>query len=684
MKVFLGDLVHDWEKVSLWTMPLNVGYIGAYARKALPGELDVRLFKRPELMIDAIKAKKPEVVGLTHYVWNANLNALVFAIAKEHNPRVLAVCGGPNFTSANADEKHGRRFFEAVPDCDAYVINQGERGFAELLLQFVACGGDVERLTAEAVPGSLLNDLARAGRVRIGEALDVIRDLDEIPSPYLNGLMDPFFEEPFVPILETNRSCPYRCTFCAWGIGTGKLATFSDARVFAEIDYIGGHCTQSMNLFIADANFSILDRDAAIAKRLRDSHLERGYPGHVSAQWNKTRPDRVLRVARELGAISEVGASMQSLKPEVLAAIKRRNLPVDVVADMVAKLNEEGIEMPLFTELILGLPEETHESHIEANKIMIDLGAEVFNYNLHLLPGTEMDTQESRARYFHRTGWRLHDNAFGIYDGVKVFEGQEVVLETSTMSMEELRGFRFIHFLIQFMWGRKWYYDFLHLFRQAGIHPVDMVVRIARAFADDEGEMGMLYARFCEDHTLENFESFADLAAHWSIEENTERLKRGDYGKLNYVYSYAILLEHHDAFNVFLERVSRETVDELGLDDAATFVEQCTDVLLFSREIQVTLTRSLDMVESKRRSFAFDLLAWSENGYLGAPARISTSDRYEYEFYLPDRQKTVLERQLSQFRSDNVGLTLRKMSEEIGADQFFYQVREASAAAHID
>ena len=133
-----------------------------------------------------------------------------------------------------------------------------------------------------------------------------------------------------------------------------------------------------------------------------------------------------------------------------------------------------------------------------------------------------------------------------------------------------------------------------------------------------------------------------------------------------------------------MERVSRETVDELGLDDAATFVEQCTDVLLFSREIQVTLTRSLDMVESKRRSFAFDLLAWRENGYLGAPARISTSDRYEYEFYLPDRQKTVLERQLSQFRSDNVGLTLRKMSEEIGADQFLYQVREASAAAHID
>ena len=90
------------------------------------------------------------------------------------------------------------------------------------------------------------------------------------------------------------------------------------------------------------------------------------------------------------------------------------------------------------------------------------------------------------------------------------------------------------------------------------------------------------------------------------------------------------------------------------------------------------------MVESKRRSFNFDLLSWRRSGYKGAPARVSTSDRYEYEFYIPDRQKEVLRRQISQFRSDNIGLTLRKMSEEIGADQFFYQVRESQAPVYSD
>lgn len=681
MKVFLGDLVHDWEKVSLWTLPLNVGYIGAYARAQLSEPLEVRLFKRPQRMIDAIKAEKPDVVGLAHYVWNANLNAVVFRLAKEHVPDVFTVGGGPIFTSANADADHARAFFAAVPDCDAYVVNQGEKGFAALLARFIEAGGDPERFAREPVAGALVNDLARRDRVLVGAPLDVIRDLDEIPSPYLAGMLDSFFDEPFVPILETNRSCPYRCTFCAWGIGTGKLATFSDARVFAEIDYIAEHCGESMNLFIADANFSILDRDEAIARRLRESHERRGYPGHVSAQWNKTRPDRVLRVARQLGDIAEVGASMQSLKPEVLDAIKRRNLPIDVVAGMIGTLNAEGIRMSLFTELILGLPEETRQSHIDANKTMIDLGAEVFNYNLHLLPGTEMDTAETRRRYFKRTGWRLHDNAFGIYEGATVFEGQEVVLETSTMSVEELRSFRFIHFLIQFMWGRKWYYDYLHLFREAGVHPVDMVVRLADSFRDDDGEMGALYARFRDDHALENFTTFAELKAYWSAEENLERLRRGDYGKLNYAYTYAILLDHYDAFNAFLAKVSRAVARELALDGDAAFLERCDDVLAFSRELRVSLSQAHEMVESKRRSFAFDLLSWRKSGYKGAPARLSTSDRYEFEFYLPERQREVLRRQLRQFRSDNISLTLRKMSEEIGADQFFYEVRAARPAA---
>ena len=76
MKIFLGDLVHTWNKVSVWTMPLNIGYIAAYAEKYLPCNFEFKLFKDPELMIKAIKEEKPDIVALSFYVWNLNLNII--------------------------------------------------------------------------------------------------------------------------------------------------------------------------------------------------------------------------------------------------------------------------------------------------------------------------------------------------------------------------------------------------------------------------------------------------------------------------------------------------------------------------------------------------------------------------------------------------------------------------------
>ena len=268
---------------------------------------------------------------------------------------------------------------------------------------------------------------------------------------------------------------------------------------------------------------------------------------------------------------------------------------------------------------------------------------------------------------------------------MKVFEGQEVVLGTNAMSTEELRSFRFIHFLIQFMWGRRWYFDFLQLMHNAGTHPLDTVLKVVDAFKADDGEMGALYQRFSDDHNLENFQSFEELVEHWSRDENLERLRDGTYGKLNYLYTYEILLDHFDAFNKLLEKTASEMVSELPGVDRAALQEQFQDILAFSRERRISLTKDQDSLAlTKRRSFSYDLLAWRDSGYEGMPAKISSSARFDYEFFLDDRQQEVLRRQFEQFRSHNLNLTLRKMSEEMNAEEFFYKVRPTGAPAHTD
>mgnify|MGYP003308964663 CR=1 FL=1 len=263
-------------------------------------------------------------------------------------------------------------------------------------------------------------------------------DLNDIPSPYLSGLLDPFFDETYIPVLETNRSCPYRCTFCAWGIGTAKLRQFEEERVLREIEYFTERCKSASILIIADANFGILERDAKFAAKIYQSHKKIGYPYYVDVQWNKTRFDRIVKTAKEFKNIASVGASRQTLNDETLRAVKRKNLPLEDIAKMQKELRETGSQRLFFSELIIGLPYETKKTHIEANRQLIDLEFEVWNYMLTLLPGTEMDTTESRKKFFKKTVWRLIDNAYGIYDGKKVIEGQEMVIKEVTETVTEL------------------------------------------------------------------------------------------------------------------------------------------------------------------------------------------------------------------------------------------------------
>ena len=678
MKIYLGDLVHTWEKSSTWTFPLNIGYLAAYAKKMLGDEIEIRLFKRPEILIEALKNDPPDVLGLSFYVWNANLDKLVFEIAKRHNPNILNIGGGPNFTSINNTEEQANRFFQETPVCDAYVINQGELGFVEILKEFIACGKDVSALRGKQVSGCTIKGNA-SDRVQIGCPLEPIKNLDEIPSPYLTGLLEPFFKEPFAPVLETNRSCPYRCTFCAWGISSDKLSCFGDERVFAEIDYIGQRCHNAVQLFISDANFGILDRDAAFGRAMTNSNEKYGFPGHLAVQWHKSRPDRVLAAAREVKTIARIGASMQSLNPDTLAAVKRKNLPLSALKSMLEDLSSDGDEMPLVSELILGLPEETRESHLLANKTMIDAGAEMINYNLYLLPGTEMDSKESRAKYFRETGWRLMDNAFGIYDGIKVFEGQETVQATSTMSRDELRGFRFFHFLLQFMWGGRWYYDYINLFRAHGIHPVDLLDRLTDACRKAHGPVGELYAAFSADHDLETFKTYEEMCSYWAQDETFERLREGSYGKLNYAFTYRVLLECHQAFDSFLVDFAGGVCREQGINGIAEFLEACSDILRFGNAMQIQLTDSLDLVSELQLAFEWDVLRWRNSHYAEKIQKVTGDGRVAYNFSLPSKQKEKLLTLLGQYRSNNINMTLRKMTEYIKPHEFFYTISYASS-----
>jgi coproporphyrinogen III oxidase-like Fe-S oxidoreductase len=161
-------------------------------------------------------------------------------------------------------------------------------------------------------------------------------------------------------------------------------------------------------------------------------HKKHNFTGHLCIVWNKTRPDRIIRAARAFKGLAPVGASMQSTQPEVLKVIKRKNLPIEVARNMSEEL--QGEDVGFYSELIAGLPEQTFDGHLNDNRVLMEMGANVFNYNLRLLYGTEMSFPESQKKYVLKSGWRLTSDAFDIYESATIFEVEEVVLETPAMS----------------------------------------------------------------------------------------------------------------------------------------------------------------------------------------------------------------------------------------------------------
>ena len=89
--------------------------------------------------------------------------------------------------------------------------------------------------------------------------------MDVLPSPYLDGVFDHYGAAVDAAIVESNRGCPFGCTFCDWGSATNqKVRKFDLQRVKDEIEWIGRH--EVRVIWVADANFGIYERDIELAE----------------------------------------------------------------------------------------------------------------------------------------------------------------------------------------------------------------------------------------------------------------------------------------------------------------------------------------------------------------------------------------------------------------------------------
>lgn len=382
------------------------------------------LFLR-EKIEDAIKRiKDPFAVGFSCYVWNMEYNKALAKKIKELYPSCVIVFGGHNIP-------YDTSVLRENDFIDILIHGEGEVCFTELL---------------KGLDKGDISDVSDISYRRENELITTKRSngcfsLENYPSPYLTGIFDSMYEEypliDFQATLETNRGCPYQCAFCDWCF-TEKIRYFPMEKIKAEIKWMSEH--KVSYCYCADSNFGISPRDMEVAQCVVDYHNSTGYPGIFKPCYAKNSDELVFGIGKLLnnnGVDKGVTLAYQSINPEVLENIGRRNLDIEYYTKLNARYTAEGI--PTYTELILGLPGETYKSFCEGLCYLLEAGQHnsmtVYTCQVYCnAPLAQSDYKEKYGIRWERVP--LHGIHYPAnFNGVQ--EYYDVVVETKDMSKEE-------------------------------------------------------------------------------------------------------------------------------------------------------------------------------------------------------------------------------------------------------
>lgn len=290
-----------------------------------------------------------DVLGLSCYTWNWRIQCSIAEAVKSVHPHCLIIAGGPD---PDYKDPH---FFDRHPYIDAIALKDGEITFTRIL-DAVSRG----IIDLDGIPGLYLPTPTGP---RLTAEPEVPRSFPTSPYAAQGEHLAALIRDSgatFDAVLETNRGCPYGCSFCDWGSNTmSKIRKFDIERVRADLDWLGAHRID--RFMLVDANFGILPRDVEIAD-LINSTRERhgGFPRYVFWSAAKNHPDRVVSIAEKLadsGVCTSHALSIQHTHPEVLAATDRANISPERQVAVVKALMESWV--PIEVQLILGLPGDT-------------------------------------------------------------------------------------------------------------------------------------------------------------------------------------------------------------------------------------------------------------------------------------------------------------------------------------
>lgn len=371
-----------------------------------------------------------DMVGFSIYVWNIRISLEIAKTIKQQKPDALIVFGGPQVPD------RAESFLRENSFIDIVCHGEGEQVFLSIIENYPSRSwGNIPSISYLREDGAFVNH-PKAPR---------IRDLSIVSSPYLENVFEPLMkanpQEQWLVLWETNRGCPFSCTFCDWGSAVAaKVYIFDMERLFREVEWFAEKKIEF--IFCCDANFGILPRDYDIVQYAAEVKQKYGYPQALSVQNTKNATERAYKVQKLLndaGLNKGVTISFQSVDPSTLKAIKRQNISSESFQELQRRFTRDRVAT--YSDMILALPGETYDSFADGVSHIIENGQHnriQFN-NLSVLPNAEMGDPEYQKKYGMVTVQSKIINIHGSLteSDEEIPEIQELVIATNTMPKQD-------------------------------------------------------------------------------------------------------------------------------------------------------------------------------------------------------------------------------------------------------
>jgi radical SAM superfamily enzyme YgiQ (UPF0313 family) len=558
--IYIADLTYSTTVLSSDTFPIGIGYVTAYAKKKVPDLFTFNLFKVADTLFDAIDRELPDILAMSYFPWNKNLSLMVAQYYKQRKPEGTVVIGG-TFVPGRPEVQ--TEFFKKYPFVELLVKYDGEFGFLEFLKRYLSEDGYNKQIfCGEQLDGCDFWSKDE-GVLKIGKIVDRPKNLDDIPSPYLTGILDHFFENQLMsPMIQSTRGCPFLCTYCwAGNAFNSTVKHFSIERILSEIDYITEKRKDSENrlLVFADANFGMYVKDELIADKIALLQRTHNYPSSFNSPCGKNNKERVLRMLKKIKNAFPI-VSIQSTDYQIQQNVKRKPIDIEEYKDIVTSIKQLGIRVQ--TDIITGLPGETRETHLQTIKDLIYMGFdEVSAFTLMFLEGTELNTKDSLEKNDWYRRYRVVPRNFGKFRGEVCFEIETVGVGSNTLTFDDYLFLRGFQGALAMIFNTILFSEFTNYLKNNGISLFDFALSFYEDLKGDPGPAGTQFRYFLNEVHGELWESEEEVKSYFMKEENYHKLLSGEIGD-NLLHKYKIV-SIDENFNSWCEYFYRQSLKQL-------------------------------------------------------------------------------------------------------------------------